>query len=134
MRTSTIVARAAGEFATDIRNGLTKPGQKELPSKYLYDTIGSKLFEVIAELPEYGVTRADERLIRGHASEIVERIAGDVVLCELGSGSGTKTRWILEALSRRRHTYYFPIEISSAALAVCRRELADIDSVGIVGL
>ena len=67
MRTSTIVERAAGEFATDIRNGLTKPGQKELPSKYLYDTIGSKLFEVIAELPEYGVTRADERLIRGHA-------------------------------------------------------------------
>jgi len=61
MRTSTIVERAAGEFATDIRNGLTKPGQKELPSKYLYDTLGSKLFEVIAELPEYGVTRADER-------------------------------------------------------------------------
>jgi len=134
MRTSTIVARAAGEFATDIRNGLMKPGQKELPSKYLYDTIGSKLFEVIAELPEYGVSRADDRVIRSHAGEIVERISGDVVLCELGSGSGTKTRWILEALSRRRHTYYFPIEISSAALAVCRRELADIDSVGIVGL
>ena len=134
MRTSTIVERAAGEFATDIRNGLTKPGQKELPSKYLYDTLGSKLFEVIAELPEYGVTRADERLIRGHAREIVERIEGDVILCELGSGSGAKTRWILEALSRRRHTYYFPIEISSAALAVCRRELSDIDSVGIVGL
>ena len=81
MRTSTIVERAAGEFATDIRNGLTKPGQKELPSKYLYDTLGSKLFEVIAELPEYGVTRADERLIRGHAREIVERIEGDVILC-----------------------------------------------------
>jgi L-histidine N-alpha-methyltransferase len=134
MRTSAIVERAAGEFATDIRNGLTRPGQKELPSKYLYDTLGSKLFEVIAELPEYGLTRADERLIRGHAREVVERIPGDVVLCELGSGSGTKTRWILEALSRRRHTYYFPIEISSSALAVCRRELADIDSVGIVGL
>ena len=89
---------------------------------------------MIAELPEYGVTRADERLLRGHAREIVQRIPGDVILCELGSGSGTKTRWILEALSRRRHTYYFPIEISSAALAVCRRELADIDSVGIVGL
>ena len=51
-------------------------GQKELPSKYLYDTIGSKLFEVITELPEYGVTRADERLIRGHASEIVRANRG----------------------------------------------------------
>jgi dimethylhistidine N-methyltransferase len=134
MLTNTIVADAAADFATDIRAGLTKPGQKELPSKYLYDTLGSKLFEVIAELPEYGLTRADERLLRGYAHEIVRLISGDVVLCELGSGSGKKTRWILEALSRRRHTDYFPIEISSAALAVCRRELADIDSVGIVGL
>ena len=100
----------------------------------MYDTLGSKLFEVIAELPEYGLTRADERLLRGYAHEIVRRIPGDVILCELGSGSGRKTRWILEALSRRRHTNYFPIEISPAALAVCRRELADIDSVGIVGL
>jgi L-histidine N-alpha-methyltransferase len=134
MLTNALVADAAADFAADIRAGLTKAGQKELPSKYLYDTLGSKLFEVIAELPEYGLTRADERLLRRHAAEIVHRISGDVILCELGSGSGTKTRWILEALSRRRHTNYFPIEISPAALAVCRRELADIDSVGIVGL
>ena len=80
----------AVDFAADIRAGLTKPGQKELPSKYLYDTLGSKLFEVIVELPEYGLTRADERLLRGHAHEIVQRIPGDVILCELGSGSGTK--------------------------------------------
>jgi L-histidine N-alpha-methyltransferase len=134
MLTNAIVSDVAADFAADIRAGLTREGQKELPSKYLYDTIGSKLFDVIAELPEYGLTRADERLLRGHAHEIVRRIPGDVVLCELGSGSGRKTRWILEALSRRRHTSYFPIEISPAALAVCRRELADIDSVGIVGL
>jgi L-histidine N-alpha-methyltransferase len=134
MLTNAIVASTAGDFVADIRAGLTKAGQKELPSKYLYDTLGSKLFEVIAELPEYGLTRADERLLRGYAHEIVGRIPGDVILCELGSGSGRKTRWILEALSRRRHTNYFPIEISPAALAVCRRELADIDSVGIVGL
>ena len=132
--TDAMVTDTAGDFAADVRAGLTKADQKELPSKYLYDTLGSKLFEVIAELPEYGLTRADERLLQGHAHEIVRRIPGDVILCELGSGSGKKTRWILEALSRRRHTDYFPIEISPAALAVCRRELADIDSVGIVGL
>jgi L-histidine N-alpha-methyltransferase len=134
MLTNAIVADAPVDFAADIRAGLTKSGQKELPSKYLYDTLGSKLFEVIVELPEYGLTRADERLLRGHGHEIVQRIPGDVILCELGSGSGRKTRWILEALSRRRHTSYFPIEISPAALAECRRELADIPSVGIVGL
>jgi len=134
MLTDTMVADTARDFAADIRSGLMKAGQKELPSKYLYDTLGSKLFEAITELPEYGLTRADERLLRGHAHEIVQRIPGEVVVCELGSGSGMKTRWILEALARRRHTYYFPIEISRTALAVCRRELSDIDSVGIVGL
>ena len=134
MLTNAMVADTAADFAADIRTGLTKTGQKELPSKYLYDTLGSKLFDVIVELPEYGLTRADERLLRANAHEIVRRIPGDVVLCELGSGSGTKTRWILEALSRRRYTSYFPIEISPAALAECRRELADIPSVGIVGL
>src|SRR5215471_10085757 len=134
MLTNAIAAGAVSEFAADVRAGLTKEGQKELPSKYLYDAVGSKLFEVISELPEYGLTRADERLLRAHAQEIVQRIPGDVILCELGSGSGRKTRWILEALSRRRHTVYFPIEISPSALAVCRRELADIESVGIVGL
>ena len=120
-------------FAADIRDGLTKPGQKELASKYLYDDLGSKLFEAISLLPEYGLTRADERLLRRHAREIVEGLPGDTVVAELGSGSGSKTRWILEAFSRRRHTSYFPIEISPAALAVCRRELSDIDSISIVG-
>ena len=134
MPTHATIADPVSDFASDTRNGLTKAIQKELPSKYLYDAIGSKLFEVITELPEYGLTRADERLLRRHADEIVSRIPGDVILCELGSGSGKKTRWILEALSRRGHTYYFPIEISPAALLECQRELADIASVGIVGL
>lgn len=127
-------SRTEGDFAADVRTGLAKSGQKELPSKYFYDQIGSRLFEVIAELPEYGLTRADERLLHKHAAEIVRRNPGDVILCELGSGSGKKTRWILEGLARRRHTYYFPIEISPAALAECRRELADLRAVGIVGL
>ena len=134
MRMNAIATEPISDFAADVRAGLTKPGQKELPSKYLYDALGSKLFEAICELPEYGLTRADERLLRKHAPEVATRIPGEVVVCELGSGSGRKTRWILEALARRRHINYFPIELSPVALAVCRRELSDIDSVGIVGL
>ena len=130
---SIIEAQFTG-FAADVRAGLTKPGQKELPSKYLYDPLGSKLFEAICELPEYGLTRADDRLLQRHAHEIASHIPGDVLVCELGSGSGRKTRWILEAMARRRYIRYFPIEISPAALAVCQRELSDIESVGIVGL
>jgi len=132
--TNTIVTATTIDFGADVRAGLTKQGQKELPSKYLYDPLGSKLFEAICELPEYGVTRADERVLRAHAHELAARVPGPLLVCELGSGSGRKTRWVLEALARRRQISYFPIEISPEALAVCRRELSDIDSLAIVGL
>ena len=121
------------EFAADVRAGLTRPGQKELPSKYLYDDVGSALFEVISRLPQYGLTRADERLLRRHAHEIIDRVPGPVAVAELGSGSGRKTRWVLEALSRQQHTSYYPVDSSRSALAMCERELRDIAAVTVVG-
>lgn len=124
---------AACEFASDVRAGLTRHRQKELPSKYLYDDVGSALFEVISHLPEYGLTRADERLLQRHAGEIVARLDAPVAVAELGSGSGKKTRWILEALGRWQRTFYYPVEISKSALVACERELSDIDSISIVG-
>ncbi len=90
-----------------------------MPSKYLYDDLGSALFEVISALPEYGLTRADERLLRRHASDIVARLSKPVAVAELGSGSGKKTRSLLEALCRGQRTSYYPIEISPSALALC---------------
>lgn len=128
-----IPSNATYEFAADVRAGLMRSGQKELPSKYLYDNVGSALFEVISHLPEYGLTRADERLLRRHADEIVDRLAGPVAVAELGSGSGKKTRWLLEAFCRRQRTSYYPVEISRSALVMCERELSDIDAISIVG-
>ena len=133
MLTHAITPDPAYEFASEVRLGLNKSGQKELPSKFLYDDVGSALFEVISVLPEYGLTRADERLLQHHAHDIVELISGPVAVAELGSGSGKKTRWILQALCRRQHTPYFPIEISRTALVMCERELGDIESMSIVG-
>src|SRR5246500_4077044 len=121
------------EFAAEVRDGLTREEQKELPSKYLYDDVGSALFEVISHLPEYGLTRADERLLRRHASEIVDRVQGPVEVAELGSGSGRKTRWLLEAFCRKQRLSYYPVEISHSALVMCERELSDIDAISIVG-
>ena len=132
MLTPAITARPVLEFAADVRNGLTKP-QKELLSKYLYDDVGSALFEVISVLPEYGLTRADERVLQRNGYDIVERLSLPLVVAELGSGSGKKTRWLLKALARRQHTAYCPIEISPTALAMCKRELGDMDSISIVG-
>lgn len=128
-----ITANVSYEFAADVRAGLTGSGQKELPSKYLYDDVGSALFEVICHLPEYGLTRADERLLRRHSHDIVERLALPVAVAELGSGSGKKTRQLLEALCRRQRTRYYPIEISRSALVMCERELSDIESISILG-
>jgi len=129
------IARAplTRQFALEVSAGLARPGQKELPSKYLYDSVGSALFEVICALPEYGLTRAEERLLQLHAREIVDQLPRPVLVAELGSGTGRKTRVLLEALSRWQSTWYHPIEISPSALAVLRRELRDINSISIVG-
>jgi dimethylhistidine N-methyltransferase len=133
MLTSTLPVRDVAEFAVDVRESLTKSEQRELPSKYLYDEVGSALFETICVLPEYGLTRADSRLLEKYAAKIVGRLPSPIQVAELGSGSGKKTRWILEALSRRQMTYYYPIEISPSALEACAKELGQIDLVGIVG-
>ena len=127
-----LASAASSAFIDEVRNGLQRP-QKELPSKYLYDEVGSALFEVITALPEYGVTRAEERVLARHADEIVARLERPVRVVELGSGSGKKTRRILESLCRRRPTVYCPIEISPTALQLCRRELGDISRISIVG-
>jgi len=121
-------------FAEEVRAGLTKPGQKELPSKYLYDAVGSRLFDVITELPEYGLTRAESRILERHSREIAARVPHNVAIAELGSGSGTKTRRILDALCRDHQARYFPIEISATALAACEREMRDIATVSVVGI
>ena len=133
MLTQPLLKPAVSGFAEDVRVGLTKSGQREILSKYLYDEVGSALFEAICLLPEYGLTRADTRLLQQHADEMVARMPLPAHVAELGSGSGKKTRWILEALARRQHTFYYPIEISPAALAACEKELGQIDLVHIVG-
>lgn len=133
MKTEEARSIPAEEFARDVRAGLTRPGQKGLPSKYFYDEVGSALFEVISVLPEYGLTRADERLLRRHSESIAAAIRTPAIVAELGCGTGKKTRWILEALSDRQSTTYYPIEISRAALARCKLELGRIDSVSVVG-
>jgi L-histidine N-alpha-methyltransferase len=128
-----VPVQALDEFSADVVTGLSLPGQRELPSKYLYDEVGSALFDVICLLPEYGLSRAGARLLRLHSAEIVERLPVPVMVAELGSGSGQKTRWLLEALARRQRVNYYPIDISGSALFRCQQELGQMDRVSIVG-
>jgi L-histidine Nalpha-methyltransferase len=130
IRDATIPVRP---FIDEVCQGLGNPVQKELPSKYLYDELGSALFEAITRVPEYGLTRAEERILRRHAGDIAERLPWHGMVVELGSGSGKKTRRILEAIAGRRETTYCPVEISSSALESCERQLDDLAQVSIVG-
>ena len=124
---------ALDEFTSDVVLGLSHPGQRELPSKYLYDEVGSALFDVICLLPEYGLSRAGARLLQRYSGEVVECLSSPVIVAELGSGSGQKTRWLLEALSRRQRVNYYPIDISGSALFRCQQELGQMDFISIVG-
>lgn len=130
---ATVLTPALSEFASEIVVGLSHPGQKELPSKYLYDEVGSALFDVICLLPEYGLSRAGMRLVKRYSPDIIGRLPTPVVVAELGSGSGQKTRWLLEALSRRQRVNYYPIDISGSALDRCQQELGQMDMVSVVG-
>jgi len=116
------------EFLRDVRAGLSGFGQKTLPCRYLYDAVGSALFEAITHLGEYGLTRADARILQAHAAEITGCLPGPLVVAELGSGTGMKTRPVLESL-RQRQVSYFPIDVSPSALAQCARELDGVSEV-----
>ena len=124
---------ATAEFCSDVLIGLQHPGQKEIPSKYLYDAVGSALFDAICLLPEYGLTRAELRILERHADEIIARTTGPAVVAELGSGSGQKTRLLLESLARRQRVNYYPIDVSGSALYRCSQELGNLDMVSLVG-
>ncbi len=116
-------------FAADVAEGLSNP-VKRLSPKYFYDDLGSALFEAITLLPEYGLTRADERVLRRNAPQLA-RIVGNVsVVGELGSGSGRKTAYILQALKAANpRLRYSPIDVSPAALEACGKELSQLAAV-----
>jgi dimethylhistidine N-methyltransferase len=116
----------AAEFAADVRECLSRTPQRELPSQYFYDAVGTRLFEAITELPEYGLSRADERLLRNYAALIAQAAGNPGALAELGSGTGKKTRWLLAVLPR---SSYYPIDLSSTALAACKETLGRVAQV-----
>ena len=103
-------------LAEDVRRGLSSKPKRFLP-KYFYDQLGSQLFEAICLLPEYYLTRAENEILELYADEIVSSVEGDTTLIEMGSGSASKTRLIIEALLRKQSELLFiPVDISASAL------------------
>ena len=103
-------------LAEDVRRGLSSKPKRFLP-KYFYDQLGSQLFEAICLLPEYYLTRAENEILERYADEIVASVGGNTTLVEMGSGSASKTRLLIEALLRKQDGLLFiPVDISASAL------------------
>ena len=102
-------------LAEAVRRGLTML-PKEIPSQFFYDDEGSRLFEEICDLPEYYLTRAETEILAQTSVDLASRLPQIRTLVELGSGSATKTEYLLRAFGRDRFLRYAPIDVSRAAL------------------
>ena len=115
--------------ARDALTGLTdRP--KWLPAYLFYDAEGSQLYERITELEEYYPTRTERAILAEHAEDIVARAAegtrGPLRVVELGAGSASKTRLVLEAVvARQGRCVYLPIDVSATALDDAKRWIED---------
>ncbi len=116
------VRRSREQMVRDVREGLTTT-PKQLSPKYFYDERGSELFEEITQLPEYYLTRAERYLLEKKIPEIVASV-GPCSLVELGAGSATKTRIILDAMRENGCAEcYVPIDVSKDFLEATALQL-----------
>jgi len=134
---STRSSERSAEFAADVARDLALT-PKQLQSKYLYDALGSSLFEAICRLPWYRITRSEQRLLERHAPEIVSWLSPDPdcepMIVELGCGSGEKIVILAEALqSAGRHARVHLIDISRQALEQSERTLGRLHHISVVG-
>jgi L-histidine N-alpha-methyltransferase len=116
------VRRSRQQMVRDVREGLTK-ANKQLSPKYFYDERGSELFEEITQLPEYYLTRAERSLLELRISEIISAVR-PCSLVELGAGSATKTRLILDEMrSSGCAECFVPIDVSKEFLEATALQL-----------
>jgi L-histidine Nalpha-methyltransferase len=100
----------------DVQAGLSAD-PKTLPPKYFYDARGSELFDEITRLPEYYPTRAETAILTERATEIAE-LSRARSLVEFGSGTSTKTRLLLRALTDAGTLERFvPIDVDPVVLS-----------------
>jgi dimethylhistidine N-methyltransferase len=101
------------DFLADVIAGLSS-NPRTLPCKYFYDERGAALFQKICELPEYYVTRTEIYILDRNRAEIASQLGPDIQLIGLGTGAGTKTRILIEALEKP--AVYIPVDISEKQL------------------
>src|SRR6059058_3076500 len=108
-----ISAPESADFLADVIAGLSS-NPRTIPCKYLYDERGAALFQKICELPEYYVTRTEIDILDRSRADIASQLGPNAELIGLGTGAGTKTRILIEALEKP--AVYIPVDISQKQL------------------
>lgn len=129
------VRRSRQQMVRDVREGLTH-SPKRLSPKYFYDERGSELFEQITTLPEYYLTRAERALLGRVIPDLIAELKPNSLI-ELGAGSASKTRVILDAIiGKGTAASYVPIDVSRDFLettaATLRRDYPQIEITPVV--
>ncbi|MCH8075820.1 MAG: L-histidine N(alpha)-methyltransferase [SAR324 cluster bacterium] len=126
---------AREDFRADVELGLSS-SPKSIPPKYFYDEQGSRLFEQITRLEAYYPTRTEASILSDHGLEVIDAMGEAVTIVELGSGSSTKTRLLLDILAHRQQRVdYIPIDISPTVVTQFGEQLlADYPMLHIRGL
>lgn len=92
----------------ELSAGLLAPQAATSP-KYLYDALGSKLFEAICELPEYYPTRTEAAIFDAHLADIARSTGRGSTLIDLGAGNCAKAARLFSVLQPAQ---YVPVDIS----------------------
>jgi L-histidine N-alpha-methyltransferase len=117
-------------FAEDVAYYLAQ-APRQLPSRYLYDELGSSLFEAICRLPWYHITRTEQRLLARHADDIFHRLRSVDDVIDLGPGSGEKLATLMTGRSEHAATVHL-VDVSEAALVKATAAVADAPALSIV--
>jgi probable methyltransferase len=113
IQSASAVPPTTSDLLSDVIAGLSS-NQRALPCKYFYDERGAALFQKICELPEYYITQTEIDILDRHRGEIASQLGPNIELIGLGTGAGTKTRILIEALEKP--AVYVPIDISEKQL------------------
>jgi dimethylhistidine N-methyltransferase len=119
------------QFAEDVEYYLSL-SPRQLPSQYLYDELGSALFDAICRLPWYPITRAEMDLLAAHGRDVFDRVDRLQTLVELGPGSGEKLAALIEAAGGRQAITVHLVDVSAAALEDARRTLGVIPDLTVI--
>jgi len=108
-----VSAPESADFLADVIAGLSS-NPRTIPCKYFYDARGARLFQKICEQPEYYVTRTEIDILGRSGADIASQLGPNIQLIGLGTGAGTKTRILIEALENP--AVYIPVDISEKQL------------------